>query len=65
VDSTRLREMKSPGEIEAEVLQQILALVSGVPDDTPMIVSDSDGPRIEARTMRVWASFHSTPEQTQ
>jgi hypothetical protein len=56
---------ESSGEIEAEVIQQILVLASGVPDDTPMIVGDSDGPRVAARTIRVWASFHCTPEGKQ
>jgi hypothetical protein len=65
MEPTRLRCVKSSGEIEAEVIQQILVLASGVPDDTPMIVGDSDGPRVAARTIRVWASFHCTPEGKQ
>ena|ERR1022692_2579761 len=65
MEPTRLRSVKNSGEIEAEVIQQILVLASGVPDDTPMIVGDSDGPRVAARTMRVWASFYRIPDVKQ
>jgi len=64
MDATRLRPAKSNGEIEAGVIQQILASLFGVTDDSFLIV-DNDGTKVDARTIRVWASFYLTPEQTQ
>ena len=52
------------GETEAEAVQQILALVANLPDDASMIVKP-DGTKVDARTIRVWASFYHTPERKQ
>jgi len=49
---------------EAEAIQQILALVANLPDDASMIVKP-DGTSVDARTIRVWASFYRTPERKQ
>jgi hypothetical protein len=59
-------EGRGKTDSESEAIQQILALVSGLPDDTPMIVGDSsDGPKVDARAIREWASFYRTPERKQ
>lgn len=52
------------GQTEADAVRQILAIASNVPDDTSLIV-EADGTKLDARTIRVWASFYRTPEQKQ
>ena len=52
--------IESSGETEAEAVQKILAQVANLPDDAPMIVAPGGG-KVDARTIRVWASFYCTP----
>lgn len=62
LDDMLKRRLDARGETdsEREAVQQILALVSGVPDDTSMLV-DTNRTKVDARTIRVWASFYLTP----
>jgi len=62
-DMIRCR-IQSSGETEAEAIQSILARVADLPDDASMIVKP-DGSTVDARTIRVWASFYRTPEREQ
>ena len=66
LDDMLKRRLESRGETdtESDAIQQILALVSGLADDASLIV-DNEGTKVDARTVRVWASFHRTPERTQ
>jgi len=66
LDDMLKRRLEGRGETdsETEAVKQILALVSSVPDDTLMSI-DNAGTKMEARTVRVWASFYLTPERTQ
>ena len=64
VDDMIRSRMESSGETEADAIRQILAQVANLPDDTAMIVKP-DGTKLDARTIRVWASFYSTPESKQ
>jgi hypothetical protein len=56
--------IESSGETEAEAIQSILARVADLPDDASMLVKP-DGTMVDARTIRVWASFYRTPERQQ
>jgi len=56
--------IESSGETEASAIQQILAQVANLPDDTNMVV-DPNGSTVNARTIRVWASFYREPKSTQ
>lgn len=62
LDPGKLRGTKTPGEIEAEALRQILVSTQlhDQKEDDLMIVS-ADGTKVTARAIRVWASFFSTP----
>ena len=64
VDDMIHSRIESSGETEAEAIQRILALVANLPDDTSMLVNP-DGTSVDARTIRVWASFHRIPEGEQ
>ncbi len=60
-----LRErLEGRGETDADAIRQILALVAGLPDDARMIVN-ADRDTVDARTVREWASFYSTPGTVQ
>jgi len=62
LDPGKLRGTKTPGEIEAEALRQILVSTQlhDQKEDDLMIVS-ADGTKVTARAIWVWASFFSTP----
>jgi hypothetical protein len=62
MDPAKLRNIKTPGEIEAEALRQFLVAthIHDQKEDDLMIVSP-DGTKVAARAIRVWASFYSTP----
>lgn len=64
VDDMIRSRIESSGETESEAIQSILARVSNLPDDASMLVKP-DGTTVDARTIRVWASFYRTPEKTQ
>jgi polyhydroxyalkanoate synthesis regulator phasin len=64
VDEMIRSRIESSGETEAEAIQKILAQISDLPDDTSMMV-DQSGEVVDARTIRVWASFYRTPETKQ
>lgn len=64
VDEMIRSRIASSGETEADAIQHILAQVASLPDDASMIVKP-DGTTVNVRTIRVWASFYSTPEKTQ
>ena len=64
VDEMIRERMASSGETEAEAVQSILARVGNLPDDTSMLVKP-DGTTVDARTIRVWASFYRTPDTKQ
>jgi hypothetical protein len=62
LDDMLSRRIESSGEIEAEAIEQILAFISDLPDDAPMMASNKPGAAtMDARTIRVWASFYRTP----
>jgi len=62
LDDMLSRRIESSGETEADAIRQILALVSGLPDDAPMVISNKAlGADLNARTIRIWASFYCTP----
>jgi hypothetical protein len=64
VDEMIRSRMESTGDTEAQAVQSILARVADLPDDTPMIMTPG-GDAVDARTIRVWASFYRTPEKKQ
>ncbi|MGB8581632.1 MAG: hypothetical protein WCD47_12480 [Candidatus Sulfotelmatobacter sp.] len=64
VDEMLRSRIETSGETEAEAIQSILARVADLPDDASMIVNP-DGNKVDARTIRVWASFYRTPERKQ
>jgi hypothetical protein len=57
-------EGRGETDTDADAIRQILALVAGLPDDAPMIVN-ADRDTVDARTVREWASFYSTPGTVQ
>jgi hypothetical protein len=64
VDDMIRSRIESSGETEAEAIRSILASVANLPDDAAMRVKP-DGTTVDARTIRVWASFYRTPERRQ
>jgi len=64
VDEMIRSRIASSGESEAEAIQSISARFADLPDDTAMLVKP-DGTTVDARTIRVWASFYRTPEGRQ
>jgi hypothetical protein len=66
MDPARLRGAKSPGEIEAEAIRQILltTYLHNQKEDDLMSVGPN-GTMVDVRSIRVWASFYRTPEVKQ
>jgi hypothetical protein len=56
---------KSTGSTEVETARQILAQIAELPDDAPLICGTNPGDKVDARTVRKWASQHGTLEMTQ
>jgi len=64
VDEMIRRHIESSGETETEAVQSILARIANLPDDASMLVNPG-GDMVDARTIRVWASFCRTSETKQ
>ena len=62
LDDMLSERVESSGEMEGDAIRQILAFISDLPDDAPMIISNKPGAAtVDARTIRVWALFYRTP----
>ena len=64
LDEMLEKRLKARRETHPEAIRLILASVFGVTDDTLLSI-DNDGTKVDARTVRMWASSYLTPGQKQ
>ncbi len=64
VDEMLRRRIETSGETGDGSYPINFGTVANLPDDTAMLVNP-DGNEVDARTIRVWASFYRTPERKQ